>query len=81
MSAEGCWVVSFWSHKDSTTTALSPPAGVTVRAAGTQTGSGRVTTLLADSGAAVPVGQYGGLTATATGASSTATMWSIVLAP
>ena len=52
VTTPGAVVLSYWSHKDSTTTALMPPPGVTVRAAGTQTGSGRVTTLLADGGAA-----------------------------
>jgi hypothetical protein len=75
------WVVSYWTHKDSSTTALVPPPGVTVRASGTHTGSGRVTALVADSGAMVPVGPYGGLTATAAATSSAATMWTIVLAP
>jgi hypothetical protein len=29
------WVVSYWTHKDSTATLLTPPAGVVVRASGT----------------------------------------------
>jgi hypothetical protein len=74
-------VVSYWAHKDSTTTVLDPPDGVAVRAAGTQTGSGRVTALLADSGAPVTSGSYGGQSATAQGNSSVASMWTIVLAP
>jgi PKD repeat protein len=75
------WVVSYWSHKDSASNALTPPAGVTVRASGTQTSGGRVTTLLADSGSLVPVGNAGGLTATAPNAGTAATAWTIVLAP
>ena len=74
------WVISYWMHGDSTTTALTPPAGVTSRATGTQTGGGRVTTLAADSNAVVPTGNYGGLTATAAAASTTASTWTIVLA-
>ena len=75
------WVVSYWSHKDSASNALTPPVGVTVRASGTQTSGGRVTTLLADSGALVPVGDAGGLIATAPNAGTAATAWTIVLAP
>jgi PKD repeat protein len=74
-------VVSYWMHRDSTSTALTPPAGVTVRATGTQSGGGRVTVLTADSGANAPVGQYGGLTARAAAASNMATTWTVVLAP
>jgi PKD repeat protein len=75
------WVVSYWMHRDSSSTSLSVPAGVTSRSTGTQTGGGRVTTLLADSDAAVPAGPYGGLAATAQAASSFGTTWTIVLAP
>ena len=77
----GSWVVSYWTHKDSTTAALGPPAGVIVRASGTQTGSGKVTGLVVDSGNPVSVGSYGGLTATAAATATNATMWTIVLAP
>jgi hypothetical protein len=52
-----------------------------VRSTGTQTGGGRVTTLLADSDASVPAGTYGGLTATAQSASSFGTTWTIILDP
>jgi len=75
------WVISYWTHKDSATNALTPPAGVTVRASGTQTSGGRVTTLIADSGALVPAGTYGGLSATAAATSTAASAWTIVLAP
>ena len=75
------WGVSYWMHGDSTTTALTPPTGVTTRASGTNTGGGRVTTLLADSAASLPAGAYGGLTATAAATSTTTTTWTLVLAP
>ncbi len=81
MSSPVSWVVSYWTHKDSTTTALTPPAGVVVRASGTQSGSGTVAGLVVDSGAAVPAGPYGGLIATAAATATNATMWTIVLAP
>jgi hypothetical protein len=77
----GAWAVSYWTHKDSSTTALAPPAGVVTRASGTQTGSGRVTGLIADSGGPLPAGTYGNRTATAAANSANASMWSIILAP
>ncbi len=74
-------VVSYWMHRDGTTTTLTPPVGVTVRATGTQAGTGHVTVLTADSGAsAVLAGPYGGLTARASASSTLATTWTIVLA-
>lgn len=75
------WAVSYWMHGDSTTTALAAPADLTTRAAGTNSGTSRVTTLLADSAVAVPTGTYGGLTATATATSGTSTTWTVILAP
>jgi myo-inositol-hexaphosphate 3-phosphohydrolase/PKD repeat protein len=81
LPSTGAWALSYWSHKDSSSSTLAAPRGVTVRAAGTHTGSGRVTALLADSGRAVTAGTYGGLTATAGTASRHASMWTVVLAP
>jgi PKD repeat protein len=77
--AKASVVVSYWMHRDGTTTSLTPPAGVAVRATGTQAGTGHVTVLAADSGAAVPVGRYGALTARAAASSTLATTWTIVL--
>lgn len=74
-------VVSYWTHKDSTTTALTPPPDVAVRSSGTQTSGGRVTALVVDSAGPAPVGPYGGLTATAAAGATNATSWTIVLAP
>ena len=75
----GAWVVSHWADKSSTTTAWST-AGATSRQALCASGSGRVCSLLADSGAPVS-GLYGPITASTDTASSTATMWSVVLTP
>ena len=75
------WAVSYWMHGDSLSSALTPPDGVAVRAAGTNTGGGRLTTLIADSNASIPLGSFGGLTATAPNASSTTASFSIILAP
>jgi hypothetical protein len=74
-------VLSYWTHKDAATSRLDPPDGVRVRGSGSQSGSGRVTALLADSGAAVAVGKYGHASATAAGDSRAASMWTVVLAP
>jgi 3-phytase len=81
VSVANAWVVSYWTHKDSTSTLLAAPAGVVVRANGTQTGSGTVKGLVVDSGGPVPPGLYGGLTATAGATATNATMWTLVLAP
>ncbi|MDG4802064.1 PKD domain-containing protein [Micromonospora sp. WMMD980] len=75
------WAVSYWLHGDAASTALTPPAGVTVRSNSSQTGGGRVTALLADSASSVPQGSYGGLAAVGAAASTTTTTWTFVLAP
>ncbi|MDI1464429.1 PKD domain-containing protein [Catellatospora sp. KI3] len=73
------WGVSYWMHGDAASTALTAPAGVEVRSNSSQTGGGRVTGLLADSGSSLPTGSYGGLTATAAAASTTTTTWTFIL--
>jgi PKD repeat protein len=78
VTAPGAWVLSYWAHKDSTTTGLDAD-GATERTAAVGDGGGHVAVLAADSGGPVPAGAAGGLTATATGASAHATMWTIVL--
>jgi PKD repeat protein len=81
VSDDGSWAVSYWLHGDGATTTMTPPAGVSVRSNGSQTGGGRVTGLLADSGAMVPLAPYGGLSATAAAASTTTTSWTLILSP
>jgi hypothetical protein len=78
---EGAWVVSSWADKSSTTTAFALPVSVTSRAALCGASTGRICTALADSGATVPAGPQGGLTATADSSQSSATMWTLVLRP
>ena len=75
------WVVSYWSDKSSTTTAWTPPAGVQSRNTSVGTGAGRVTSLLADSGAIGPRGPVGGLTATTDAASTRGVNLTLTLAP
>ena len=75
------WAVSYWMHGDSTTTALQPPSDVAARSNGTQTGSGRVVGLLADSAASLPAAPYGAKVAVAATASTTTTSWTVILKP
>ncbi len=75
----GDWAVSYWADKSSATTGFTLPAGVTGRQAICSANAGRVCSVLADSGAPVSAGPYGGLTATADASSSNATMWTILL--
>ena len=75
----GSWVVSYWADKSGTTTAWTT-GQATSRQAACAPGSGRVCSLLADSGSAVS-GSYGPVTATTDAASTTAAMWSVVLTP
>ncbi len=77
----GSWAVSFWAHRDSSTTSLSAPGAVTVRDGATMSGGGRPTVLVADSGQAVGAGPTGGLTATAQASSKNGIAWTIVLQP
>lgn len=75
----GSWVVAYWADKTSATTGFTLPGDVTSRQAVCSTGTGRVCSVMADSGAAVPAGAYGGLLATADATSGSATMSSVVL--
>lgn len=77
---EGAWVVSYWADKSSTTTSWTAPA-VTGRQMICANDSGRICSLLADSGGPLPAGPRAGVTATTNAPSSKATTWSIVLAP
>ena len=75
----GDWAVSYWADKSSATTAFAMPPGVVQRQGLCSANAGRICSSLADSDAGVPAGPYGALTATADGASSNATMWTILL--
>ena len=78
----GSWVLSIWAEKSSSTTTLSPPAGLVARYASCGTGPGRTCLLVGDGGTAVGAGSTaGGLTATADTAGSADTMWTLVVAP
>ncbi|MET0999774.1 MAG: phytase [Marmoricola sp.] len=80
----GAWRVSYWSDRNSATTAWTNPAGETRRAVTVGDGGGRIGGLLTDPGSALTAGApatTGGLTATANAATSTATAWTILLRP
>jgi len=78
-SAPEGWVVSYWADNSSATTAWTEPAGQIVRSTSYGIGGGRICSLATDSGAPVAAGDQGGLTGTANGLSSKATMWTVVL--
>ena len=80
-TSPSAWAVSLWANKSASTTGWTAPASVSVRHFQGTTGSGRVTSLAADSGGPVGGASAGGLTATASQSSSTATMWTVVLSP
>ncbi|WP_426561543.1 PKD domain-containing protein [Angustibacter sp. McL0619] len=81
VASAGSWVLSYWSAKDSATTAWTAPAGQTTRASVIGAGSGRVTSIATDTASPVPTGPWPGLSATASAASAKVTSWSIVLTP
>ncbi len=73
------WLVSYWADKATNTTALTAPAGQTVRAgAATAVSGGHITALLTDGAAPVASGANGQLTATAN-SSAKAASFSVLL--
>ncbi|MEV6286309.1 PKD domain-containing protein [Kribbella sp. NPDC051770] len=80
INTAGSWLVSYWADKSSTTTNWTAPGSTVTRDERIGSGSGRTSALLADSGAPVPNGPAGGLTAT-TDVASRATTLSVVLTP
>ncbi len=76
------WVLSYWSDRSATAaTSWTAPSGVTTRATAIGSGSNSLSSLLADSGATVGAGSYGGLSATAAGSGAAGVTATIVLAP
>jgi PKD repeat protein len=63
VTASDAWAVHGWYSRSSDGTKITAPQGVAVRAAKTGTSSGHMTSLLADSGAPVPIGTLPGRTA------------------
>jgi PKD repeat protein len=81
VTTPGAWVVSYWADKSSATTSWTTPADLTGRTASTGAGSGRITSVTADTAQGTPAGVVPGSTATADAASAKATMWTVVLKP
>jgi PKD repeat protein len=74
------WLLSYWGDKGNTTTAWTLPGSVTTRDVELGTGSGFVTSALADSAGADPVGtSVGGLQASTNAASSRGVVFSVLL--
>ncbi len=81
-AAQGSWVLSVWSDKQSVARSWTAPAtGVVERSNLAGLGTGDMATLIADGGAPVPTGSVGGHTATVPAASNRATVFTVVLAP
>jgi hypothetical protein len=84
VSGAGTVALSYWVDRSSTTTSWSAP---TVQPALRQldttigSGTGYLSTLLADSNGSIPAVTYGGKTATTNAAGAKATSWAVVLAP
>jgi glucose/arabinose dehydrogenase len=77
----GAWVISIWADKSSGTTSWTLPPGVVQRTYRGTVGTGRVTSVVADSGGPAVGSRVGELAATASTASGRATMWTMVLSP
>ncbi|MET0837576.1 MAG: PKD domain-containing protein, partial [Marmoricola sp.] len=78
----GSWLVSSWSEKSSTDpNPWTAPAGSTSRATPASTGSGKVSSLLADSNGPVATGTAAGRTATTAAAGGGEQLFSVVVSP
>ena len=75
------WLVNSWSEKSSVTQTWTKPATSTTRANPAATGSGKVSSLLADSGGAVPTGTAASRTATTSTAAGGEQLFSVVVSP
>lgn len=79
--AAPAWVVSYWAEKTSTTTDWFPPAGQASRTETSGSGSGRLETLVVDSGGLAPGGAWAPQTATADSAGRKVNTFSVALRP
>lgn len=77
----GSWLVSVWTDKSSSTMSWTPPFGEPVRQTGAVAGTAHISWLMTDSGGGVVAGPTGGLSATASFATSSAAMLTVVLTP
>jgi PKD repeat protein len=81
VTVDGSLAVSYWADRSGTTTGWTLPAGVTGRSTFIDSGSSFETSVLADSGSTVGVGNYGSKTATTNAASGKGAEWTVILAP
>ncbi len=77
----GSWLVNSWSEKSSTVSTWTPPATSTSRTTAAATGGGKISSLLADSNAAVPTGTAAGRTATTSVSGGARQLFSVVVSP
>ncbi|TDO47196.1 PKD repeat protein [Kribbella sp. VKM Ac-2527] len=75
------WRVNIWSEKSSTALTWTLPAGSTSRTTAAATGTGKVSSILADSAGAVPTGTAAGQTATTSATTSRSVLFSVALSP
>jgi large repetitive protein len=75
------WLVNVWSEKSSLDQTWTLPGNVTSRTTAASTGTGKVSTVVGDSAAPVPVGTAGPRTATTSLSASRSVMFSVVLDP
>lgn len=75
------WLVSYWSEKSSTATTWTAPAGTSVRTAAATTGTGKISSILGDSNAAVPTGTAAGRTAKTSTSVGRSQEMSVVVSP
>jgi hypothetical protein len=78
IAGSGCWVVTYWAAKSSVITSWSTPGSQVARGAANGSGSGRINSVVVDSGAPV-TGNAGGLTATPDQPAGSTTTFTIVL--
>jgi PKD repeat protein len=81
VTVDGSLPVSYWTDKSSSTSAWTLPAGVNLDASQYDSGTAFDTAVLADPGATVHTGSYGGLSASTNAADGKANAWTIILAP
>ncbi len=77
----GSWVVSYWAEKTSSTTDWIIPSGQTARVEASGSGSGRIESLLVDSGRPVSGAAWPGVSATADAAGRKVIAFSVALRP
>ncbi|ONI67685.1 hypothetical protein BWI15_31810 [Kribbella sp. ALI-6-A] len=75
------WLVNVWTEKSSVVQTWNLPAEVTSRTTAASTGTGKVSSVVADSNAGVPIGTAAARTATTSSAVSRSVMFSVVLDP